>query len=132
MTVTYVDTSALAKLLVDEAESEAVRRALQSAPVVSSVLAAVELATVARRLKIAQGAAAVDGIVRRTRLLPLSRSVLRRARGMDLPPLRTLELLHLLTARVAREALDVTTFVAYDRELLDAAQAEGFTVSSPS
>lgn len=133
MIVTYVDTSALAKLLVEEDESEPLRLALSAIKTVSSVLAGVELAAVARRQHIPGGLALATSVLERVRLLPLTDTVLRSARSAaDAPPLRALDLLHLLTARSARDALGATTLIAYDRDLLDAASVEGFAVSAPT
>jgi len=131
--VAYVDTSALAKLLVEEAESNSLRRVLVGMTPVSSVLAAVELTTVARRRQIPGGHELAAGLARNLRMLPVSEAILREARSpAGVPGLRTLDLLHLLTARVARDAMGTTTLIAYDPELVAAARAEGFTVLAPA
>lgn len=132
MTVAYLDTSALMKLLVDEPESAAMRSALPSWTAVGSVLVAIELATVARRRRLPDRARRVAELLRPMRTLGLTDAVVQAAGRPEQPPLRTLDLLHLLTARAARDALGLTTFVAYDRELCDAAAADGFEVLSPA
>jgi predicted nucleic acid-binding protein len=132
LSVAYVDTSALVKLLVEEPESAAVRAALGATRPVTSVLATVELSAAVRRRRVEGGEALAAEIAVRLTLLPLSDSILETARGDGrLPALRALDLLHLLTARAARQALAATTFIAYDAELLDAAGAEGFATLSP-
>lgn len=133
MTVAYVDTSALAKLVIEEAESSSLRSALRATQSVTSVLAAVELSATVRRRDIEGGEALAGSAVGRLILLPLSETILESARGSHgLPALRALDLLHLLTARVARQALAATTLIAYDHELLEAARVDGFTTLSPA
>lgn len=133
MIVAYVDTSALAKLLVEEAESASLRRVLVGIIPVTSVLAAVELTAVARRRQIPGGHELAAGLAGDLRLLPVSEAILRQASSpVGVPSLRTLDLLHLLTARAARDAMGATTLIAYDQELVAAARAEAFTVLAPA
>lgn len=133
MTVAYVDTSALAKLVLEEPESEALRLALAQSRSVSSVLAAIELHALVRRRRLPALAATADAVLARMQQLPLSQAVVKAALSpRGLPTLRTLDLLHLLTARAARDELGATTLIAYDQELLDAARTEGFTVLAPA
>ncbi len=80
MTLAYVDTSALAKLLVEEPESAAVRHLMPTIRAVSSVLAGVELAALVRRRAITGGDALVDAVTSRMRLLELSPTLLQTAR----------------------------------------------------
>jgi len=128
----YVDTSALVKLLVDEDETEALTSALGATTAISSVLAVIELTAVARRRRVTDGEARVDSIVAGLRLAPLSDAVLHSAQAVGShPPLRALDLLHLATARVLEEAGTRTLF-AYDLEFVAAARAEGFTVLAPA
>lgn len=129
MTPLYADTSSLVKFLVAEAESAALTRAIGAVLVTSSVLASVELRAVVRRRGIPDGESLATEILRSLRLLPLSDEVFRSAHELpSRPPLKALDALHLATLRGLGPR---ATLVAYDRELCDAARAEGFTVISP-
>jgi predicted nucleic acid-binding protein len=62
-------------------------------------------------------------------LLRMNDEVLDKARAQEPATLRTLDALHLVAARSLGE--DLSVFVAYDRQLLDAARAAGLAVASP-
>ena len=125
----YLDTSAFAKLLTAEAESEALRRFLRAQPTqVSSTLLDVEAHRVAARLgtvAAARTARLLAGIA----LTPITPEVRSLARTIPPLSLRSLDAIHLATAVALGPDLGV--FVAYDRRLLDAAADAGLTVASP-
>lgn len=62
-------------------------------------------------------------------LVPLGRAVQNVASDIGDPLLHTLGALHLASARLLGDGL--TAFVAYDRRLVDAAQAAGLVVVTP-
>lgn len=126
----YVDTSALVKLVVEEPESSALRRFVESnrPRLATSELAIVELL---RAVRVA--AAGADGI-RRARqeldaaeLIDVDRNLLETAVSWTSARVRSLDAIHLASAlRVgAREML------VYDRRLAEAAAAAGLEVLSP-
>ena len=126
----YVDASALVKLVVDEPESPALRRFVESnrPRLATSELAIVELL---RAVRVA--AAGADGLRRAreeldaTELVDVDLNLLETAVSWTSALVRSLDAIHLVSAlRVgAREML------VYDRRLAEAAQAAGLEVLSP-
>ena len=127
----YLDTSALVKLVIREAESEALRRALRQWPRrVSSELAVVELLRVARRqpdpVRVEANALRIlAGLF----LHPISRATLLRAACIEPSGLRSLDAMHLASALELDPA--IATFVAYDVRLQQAATTVGLHVHAP-
>lgn len=130
--LTYVDASALVKLVFDERESAALRAFLDARrPLVSSQLAVTEVGRVARRvLPSAAARRQVVEVFGRVTVLAVTRTVAEQAVSVDPPLLRTLDALHLATARSL--GADLGVFVAYDLRLLAAARAAGLAVASPA
>lgn len=126
----YLDASAAAKLLVDEAESEALANYLDGTvdehELVSSALLETELRRLAVRLELDQ--AAVTDLLARVDLVDPPRSLFHEAGLLPGTHLRSLDALHLATAL----RVDADTLVAYDVRLLDAARSLGLTALSPS
>ncbi len=129
MSALYVDTSALAKIIVDEAESAAVRDTVRGRRLVSSAIAATELLRVGMRIGPAHVEAA-RAVLRAVHLLALTESRLRRAGLLEPPIVRSLDSLHVVSALDLGD--EVEAFVAYDFRLLDAARQHGLTTLSPS
>ena len=126
----YLDTSAAAKLLVEEAESEALAAHLDGIggeqDLVSSALLETELRRLAVRLALDQSA--VSDLLARVDLVDPPRSLFHEAGLLPGPRLRSLDALHLATAL----RVDADTLVAYDARLLDAARSLGLGVHSPA
>lgn len=123
----YLDTSAAAKLLVQEPETEALAAYLDGAgadPVSSAVLET-ELRRVAVRLGLPQAWA--SEVLARVALVEPQRSLFYEAGLLPGPSLRSLDALHLATA--VRVEADVV--VAYDARLARAARDLGMEVASP-
>jgi hypothetical protein len=127
--VTYVDSSAIVKLVVAEPESKALRRHLaRRQPLVSSALARTE---VARALLPAGPVAAARGheTLRRIQLLRINDRVLSEAGRLEPVELRSLDAIHL--ASVNQLGAAVKQIVTYDERMIEAAQALGWSVVSP-
>lgn len=129
----YVDTSALLKLVKDdEVEGPALRAYLRSAPepqMVSSKLLAVE----ARRGVLRKNLRALprtDVLLADVVLLDISDAVVEDASRLPDPMLRSLDALHLATALLIRE--DIEVLLSYDDRLLDAARAHGLDAVAPA
>jgi len=126
----YLDTSAAAKLLVDEAESEALAAYLDGIggdeDLVSSALLETELRRLAVRLELDQSV--VTDLLARVDLVDPPRSLFHEAGLLPGAHLRSLDALHLATAL----RVDADTLVAYDARLLDAARSVGLGVQSPT
>lgn len=129
MTV-YIETSAAAKLLVDEPESDALSAHLDElaadhVPLVSSILLETELRRLAVRHDLNQ--AFVSDVLRRLDLLEPDRAIFVEAGLLPGTRLRTLDALHIATALRAQ----AETMVVYDIRQSDAARAVGLQVVAP-
>jgi predicted nucleic acid-binding protein len=127
--LSYIDSSAIVKLAVAEPESKALRRHLARRPgLVSSALARTEVA----RALMPSGPHAVsrgEEVLRRIQLLRVSDRVLREAGRMEPAELRSLDAIHLASAREL--GFSVRQIVTYDERMADAARASGWSVASP-
>lgn len=125
--VVYVDTSALAALLIDQPESLALVEWLDqtTATLVSSDLLETELRRIAVRenLDHADVTRVLDGVA----LAALDRAVYRSAGFLPMPYLRTLDALHLEAAM----RLDSEAILSFDRRLGEAARSAGLDVIAP-
>jgi predicted nucleic acid-binding protein len=126
----YLDSSAIVKLAVAEAESAALRRYLRGrAPLVSSALARTEVA----RALLPIGAAAVRrgmDVLRRIELVRVSDRILADAGALEPPELRSLDAIHLAT--VQQLGPSVSVVVTYDDRMSRAAAGLGFSSLAPS
>lgn len=134
----YVDSSALVKRSVDEAESEPLAAALDryvadDAVLVSSSLAWIEVGR-ALRTRLGSGSYgegeihdAVEGALSGVAERLITGDVVGLARRVAPPTLRTLGAVHLATAIL----LDVDVVVAYDDRLLDACRHNGLAAATP-
>jgi predicted nucleic acid-binding protein len=128
--LTYVDSSAIVKLVVAEPESNALRRYLaRRHPLVASALARTE---VLRALLPIGGAAVTRGesVLRRIQLLRVNDRVLSEAGRLQPPELRSLDAIHL--ASMSQLGPSVRQIVTYDERMTSAAQAMGWSVASPA
>ena len=128
--LTYVDSSAIVKLVVAEPESKALRRYLaRRQPLVSSALARTEVA----RALLPSGANAVargEQALRRLQLLRVNDRVLKEAGQMPPAELHSLDAIHLASAH--EMGTSVRQIVTYDERMAAAAKVSGFSVASPS
>ncbi len=139
----YADTSALAKRYWHESDTESVLRALSDALAVAIVsIGRVELVSAtfraARRGDVPQGDVAAvlaaiqrewDDFVR----VPVDEGLIRDAVALvQKYPLRAYDAVHLAAALAWQAMLgEGVLFLAFDRELLKAASAEGLVIQSP-
>jgi predicted nucleic acid-binding protein len=126
--VTYLDSSALVKLVVDEEESVALRKALAGAAArTSSNIARVEMVRAVRGKgpeAVANARAILDGI----ELIQLDDELLDLAGDLE-GPLRSLDGIHLAAALELGEELEAV--VTYDRQMARAAETLGLRVVAP-
>ena len=129
MRATYVDSSALVKLVVYEAETEALRKFLASSDqMTSSLVTRVELSrAVARRLP--EAGAVAQALLESVVIVGLDARIATRAAGLAPASVRSLAAIHLATA--LELGADLTAFVCYDDRLSAAATALGLQVVSP-
>lgn len=129
MTV-YLDASAMAKLVIAEPESVALREwigARPDEPHVTNSIGVVELQRLAARISEEALTTAVQLL---TRIDQLELTPLALARAAHLPPpgVRTLDALHIASAS---ELSDLDVLVSYDERMLDAAAGYGLPVAAP-
>lgn len=127
----YLDTSALVKLVVAEAESAALRTwllASEREPVTSD-LARTELLRAVRRLAPDRAVAAHEVLEAMT-VLTLSTETFESAGRLDPPALRALDALHLAAALELGD--DLNGIVVYDERLAEAANGYGIRAISPN
>jgi predicted nucleic acid-binding protein len=127
--ITYLDSSAIVKLVVREDESSALRRYLGGRrSLVSSALARTEVA----RAVLALGAQATQRareVLDRIELVRVSDRVLAAAGALLPPDVRSLDALHLATAKLLGRGLGA--LVTYDARMASAARAHGLKVAAP-
>lgn len=137
----YCDTSAMAKRYVREAGRQALLKLLNRRRVASSVLMPVELhsAFVRRTREGTLATVALPRLFSRVgsdrrhwTLVETTSEVLDEAqRLVEAHPLRTLDAVHIASARVFQQHLRAPVlFVSADRRQLDAARREGLTVAA--
>ncbi len=132
-TILYLDSSALVKLVVREAESDALFDFVKGfSRLASSLLSVVEVHRAVRRLPEEYSAAraravrVLAGIER----VQLSIGIVGAAAELDPPLLRTLDAIQLASALALRG--EIAGMVVYDRRLTDAAKDAGLTVFAPA
>jgi len=130
----YLDSSALVKIVWDEPESEVLRAYIDGADLVSCELVLTEIPRAIRRAA-ADDDAMLDTLMARTgdlldsiALLPLDRPLLLAAGALDHPALRALDAIH-VAAAVALDPVDA--FVGYDERQSAAARLAGLRTVAP-
>lgn len=128
----YLDTSAAAKLVLSESESDALAMFLVeriTTPLVSSVLLYPELVRAVNRHRPELAERAV-ALLQRIMMVPLDHAIVVGSATVGNPLVRTLDALHLATAVTIRSELDV--LITYDKRLAESAEALGLTVAAPA
>lgn len=126
----YLDSSALVKLVIREVESVALRRFLRAHPIrVSSALASVEVIRAVRGQG-AEAQARAQAVLARIRLLRIDDDILLTAAGLDPGVLRTLDAIHLASARAFGTELEGV--VTYDVRMREAAAILGIGIFAPA
>lgn len=128
--VTYLDSSAIVKLVIREPESAALRHyLLQRKPMVSSALARAEVSRAVLAFGLSAQRAAQE-VLGRIDLLRVNNRILSIAGTLEPASLRTLDAIHLASALSLEETL--ADFVCYDHRLSQAAANQGWKVENPA
>ena len=130
MSALYLDSSAFVKLVIEEAETAAIRAFLanRGARRVSSALLRTEALRAVRHLGSDALATVREGL-RRVDLIGIDDRILDAAGTLEPQVLRTLDAIHLATALAVGDDLD--TIVTYDERMVAAAKHLGLSTASP-
>jgi predicted nucleic acid-binding protein len=128
----YLDSAAVVKLVHAEPESAALRSWLDKRAEVqwiSSVLTEIESFRALARYAPA-AASRLPAVLDQIDLIDLDQRIRMLAQTVTPATVRSLDAIHLGTALRSRSAL--TSFVTYDKRLIDAAQAAGLPADAPA
>lgn len=135
MAVFYADSSALVKLVREEAESEALRAYLADADLVSSELVLTELPRAIHRAVASDPELPLELLLERVgqlvdalALRPLDRPLLAGAGAIAEPALRALDAIHVASAV---DLLPIEAFVTYDERQGAVARLAGLRTMAP-
>jgi predicted nucleic acid-binding protein len=130
MPATYLDSSAIVKLVVAEPESAALRRYLRRhRPLVSSALARTEVIR-ALAFEGEEGLSRGRAVLARLDLIRVNDRVLDEAGLLSPAEVRSLDAIHLATAR--QLGTDLGQIVTYDARMTEAAGDLGLRATAPS
>ena len=128
----YLDSAAVIKLVHAEPESAALRSWLDEQTEVqwiSSVLTEIESFRALARYA-PEAVSRLPAVLDQIDLIDLDQRIRMLAQTVTPATVRSLDAIHLGTALRARSSL--TSFVTYDKRLLDAAQAAGLPIDAPA
>ena len=130
MSALYLDSSAFVKLVVEEAETAALRSFLanRDARRVSSALLRTESLRTVRHLGPEALATVREGL-RRVDLIGMDDRILDAAGTLAPQVLRTLDAIHLATALAVGD--DIEAIVTYDERMIEAARLLGLPTATP-
>ena len=128
----YLDSSALVKLALVEPETAALTDYLALRADQALVSSSLHRAEVLRAIWRAEPGALprAQRMIRRVSLITLSHDLLDNAATLPPGDLTTTAAIHLASALALKR--DLTAFVCYDKQLLDAAESAGLPVASPA
>ena len=128
---TYLDTSALAKLVVRERESHALRdylKEIRSDTLFTAAITRTELVRAARRADPAL-LTTVRTVLGSLAVIDLTTAVLDSAAVLDPPALRSLDAIHLVAAQ--RAGSQLRAVITYDARMAEAAESLAIPVVAP-
>jgi predicted nucleic acid-binding protein len=132
----YADTSALVKLVVREAESDAIEAEVSRwGLIATSDIAAIELQRAIARARADGRAGVADGrvvldVLAALSIVPMTDDVRALAATLEPVELRTLDAIHLGCALALGD--DLAGVLTYDHRMADAARARGVGVIAPA
>lgn len=130
MPATYLDSSAIVKLVVEEPQSGALGRYLRRRrPLMSSALARTEVLR-ALLMEGEPGLTRARAVLSRIDMVRLNDRVLAAAGTLLPDDLRSLDAIHLATAQLLGG--DLGKVVTYDERMIEAAQQLGIETTSPA
>ena len=130
MSLVYVDTSALGRLLLDEADKPLIEQALETfTRRAASSLLRVELRRLGLRHNMLDR---VDPLLAGVLLVPLGRRIVTTAETLAPSTVASLDAIHLATAVRLAEAGELDALMTYDKQLAAGAHEHGIEVLSPT
>lgn len=130
MSSVYLDTSVLGRILLEEPDTQAIRRELGHFDRhISSGLLSVELHRLGLRVNML---AVVSELLSGTVLIPVDTEILAAAETITPPSVATLDAIHLATAARLSNAGKLDALMTYDRQLATGAREHGLEVLAPS
>jgi uncharacterized protein len=134
--ILYVDTSALLKLLVREAESTAIERELLTwKELATSVIAEVELPRAVARAReerseaVIDGSVVLQGVLSSAAIVPLSEGIVAAARKVKPIHVGALDAIHIASALSL--GVQLAGVATYDKRMQDALKLLGIQVIAP-
>ncbi|HYC81285.1 MAG TPA: type II toxin-antitoxin system VapC family toxin [Solirubrobacterales bacterium] len=135
MGAVYADSSALVKLVVDEAESEAVKAFVSEVGIVSSELTRAEVPRALRRIAsehpsfaFEEALLSSEELLEEVTLAPTEGLLLEAAGELPEPNLRTLDAIHVITAIYLHP---IEAFLTYDERQATSARLAGLPTAAP-
>jgi predicted nucleic acid-binding protein len=126
----YVDTSALGRLLLDDADKPLIEQALEAfARRAASSLLRIELRRLGLRHNLLDR---VEPLLAGVLLVPLGRRIATTAERLTPSTVATLDAIHLATAVSLSQAGKLDALMTYDRQLAAGAREHGIAVLSPA
>jgi uncharacterized protein len=134
--ILYVDTSAMLKLLVREAESDAIERELLKwSELATSIITEVELPRAVARAReeradaVIDGSVVLQGVLASAAIIPLSENIVGAARKVKPVHVGALDAIHIASAiSLSKQLAGVAT---YDKRMQDALELLGVDVIAP-
>jgi predicted nucleic acid-binding protein len=127
VSVLYLDASAITKLVIAEAESEALLDAVRGNSLISSRVVVVEVGKAVAR---ADPTVDPQPVLAHVAFVEFDADLAQIAAGTGSAMLRALDAIHVASA--LRVGGEITSFVTYDDRQASAARSAGLTVTSPS
>jgi predicted nucleic acid-binding protein len=131
----YLDSSAIVKLIRAERETAALEKFIADADLISSALVLTEVPRAMRRaaasephLPLDELIAQVGDLIDALALVPLDGALLTIAGALDEPTLRSLDAIHVAAAA---SVSPITAFVSYDERQSAVARLAGFRTAAP-
>ena len=127
--LTYVDSSAIVKLILDEHESERLAAHLFGSHLATSALSRIEVSRAVARVSVDDPSDRIKAVLSAFNIRAVDDEIVASAATLEPASTRSLDAIHLATA-LGFEA-ELEQFVAYDRRLLGAAQSHGIATAAP-
>lgn len=135
MSLFYLDSSAIVKLIRDERETATLQAFIRNAELVSCALVLTEVPRAVRRAAASEPRLPLDRLIAHAgdlidafALVPLDEALLAVAGALDEPALRSLDAIHVAAAA---SVSPITGFVSYDERQSAAARLAGLRTVAP-